>query len=111
MIESFVFTGADGLNIHTNFWLPAMPPKAVVQIAHGMAEHSARYDRFAQLLTKAGFAVYANDHRGHGQTISAGQTPGHMADGDGWNKAVTDLYLLNQDISSRHPSLPVLLIG
>lgn len=111
VIENFVFTGTDGLTIHTNFWLPATPPKAVVQIAHGMAEHSARYDRFAQLLTAAGFAVYANDHRGHGQTIPTGQSPGHMADADGWNKAVTDLYLLNQEINSRHPGLPILLLG
>ena len=29
-------------------------PKAVVQIAHGMAEHAARYARFADALTAAG---------------------------------------------------------
>ncbi|USG62740.1 lysophospholipase [Sneathiella marina] len=106
-----MFTGADGLNIHTNYWLPAAAPKAVIQIAHGMAEHSARYDRFARRLNAEGFAVYANDHRGHGQTIPTGQVPGHMADEEGWNKAVTDLYLLNQEISSRHPGLPILLLG
>jgi alpha-beta hydrolase superfamily lysophospholipase len=87
------------------------PPKAVIQIAHGMAEHSGRYDRFSQLLTSAGFAVYANDHRGHGQTIPTGEPSGHMAAVEGWNKAVTDLYLLNQEITSRHPGLPILLLG
>jgi alpha-beta hydrolase superfamily lysophospholipase len=110
-IENFAFKGTDGLTIHTNFWVPEMPPKAVIQIAHGMAEHSARYDRFAMFLTKAGFAVYANDHRGHGLTIPAGQMPGHMADSDGWNKAVKDMFLLNQEIGSRHPGLPIVLLG
>jgi alpha-beta hydrolase superfamily lysophospholipase len=101
----------DGLSINTNLWLPVTSPKAVIQIAHGMAEHSARYDRFARFLTKEGFAVYANDHRGHGLTIPAGQAPGHMADSDGWNKAVNDLFLLNQEIGSRHPGLPKVLLG
>jgi alpha-beta hydrolase superfamily lysophospholipase len=101
----------DGLSINTNLWLPVTSPKAVIQIAHGMAEHSARYDRFARFLTKEGFAIYANDHRGHGLTIPAGQAPGHMADSDGWNKAVNDLFLLNQEIGSRHPGLPKVLLG
>ena len=42
------------------------PFKAAIQIAHGLAEHAARYDRLAQALTYAGYVVYASDHRGHG---------------------------------------------
>ena len=43
-------------------------PKAVVQIAHGMAEHAGRYARLAAALIAAGYAVYAHDQRGHGKT-------------------------------------------
>ncbi|MBQ2895374.1 MAG: alpha/beta fold hydrolase [Oscillospiraceae bacterium] len=43
-------------------------PRAVIQIAHGMCEHSGRYERLGRLLAEAGFAVYMNDHCGHGQS-------------------------------------------
>jgi alpha-beta hydrolase superfamily lysophospholipase len=45
-------------------------PRAVVQIAHGLAEHSARYDRFARALNDARYTVRATDHRGHGGSIA-----------------------------------------
>ncbi len=47
---------------------PVAQPKAVIQIAHGLGEHARRYDTMAAMLNKAGFSVYADDHRGHGQT-------------------------------------------
>ena len=56
-----------GVRIHTYSWVPEAP-KAVVQIAHGVGEHALRYDRFARALAGAGYAVVANDHRGHGET-------------------------------------------
>ena len=43
-------------------------PRAVVQINHGLAEHAARYGRFADALAERGIASVAHDHRGHGQT-------------------------------------------
>ena len=60
------FEGADGLTIHWRAWLPDGPPKAAVVIAHGISEHGERYARVAERLVPDGFAVYANDHRGHG---------------------------------------------
>ncbi|MEP1447358.1 MAG: lysophospholipase [Paraglaciecola sp.] len=83
----------------------------MVQVAHGMAEHGARYGRLAASLNAEGFAVYANDHRGHGQSISAGLPLGHMADENSWNKAVDDLDLLNGEIRRRHQGLPIILLG
>ena len=69
-MESTTFTtmASDGTALFTYRWLPEGPPRAIVQIAHGMAEHAARYARFAEVLTGAGYAVYDNDHRGHGHT-------------------------------------------
>lgn len=99
------------MQLHCYHWLPECDIKAVIQIAHGMAEHAARYARLAQRLNAEGIAVYAHDHRGHGQSIPPGQEPGHMADRDGWNKAVDDLDLLNGDITRRHPGSPIILLG
>ena len=56
-----------GVEIMFYEW-PVAQPKAVIQIAHGLGEHARRYDLMAAILNKAGFSVYADDHRGHGQT-------------------------------------------
>lgn len=108
---NFKVVGSDGLSVHVHEWLPKGEVKAVLQIAHGMAEHGARYERFAKFLNKAGYAVYADDHRGHGLSIPEGLVPGHMADTDGWEKAVDDLHLINQELSSRHIGKKIILIG
>ena len=50
--------------------------RAVVQINHGLAEHAARYERFADFLGQRGFHVYAHDHRGHGYTKAPDAPPG-----------------------------------
>ncbi|WP_169542936.1 alpha/beta hydrolase [Sneathiella aquimaris] len=104
-------TSADGLSLHVHEWLPEGEAKAIVQIAHGMAEHGARYQRLAEFLNGAGYAVYANDHRGHGLTIPEGQVPGHMADKGGWRLAVDDLSLINEEIRRRHANKKVILMG
>ena len=90
--EQFEVAASDGVVIRGQRWLPDGEARAVVQIAHGMAEHSARYERFAQELNAAGYAVYANDHRGHGRTAEGGVL-GHFADDDGWARVVDDLLL------------------
>ncbi len=103
-------TASDGTALHTHRWLPEGPPKAVVQIAHGMAEHSARYARLAEALTGAGYAVYAGDHRGHGATASKADH-GYFADTDGWDTVVADLRAVTDFAREEHPGLPVFLVG
>jgi alpha-beta hydrolase superfamily lysophospholipase len=60
-------TDSHGVEITFYEW-PVAKPKAIVQIAHGLGEHARRYDHVAEALNKAGFGVYADDHRGHGAT-------------------------------------------
>ncbi len=64
--SEFALRADDGQSLLARRWLPEGPPRAIVQIAHGLTEHSARYARLAAALNSAGYAVYANDHRGHG---------------------------------------------
>ena len=61
------FKDDSGVEIMFYEW-PVAEPRAVIQIAHGLGEHARRYDTMAATLNKAGFSVYADDHRGHGQT-------------------------------------------
>lgn len=109
--SDFRLPAKDGTPIYVRVFLPDGPPRAVLQLAHGMAEHSARYARFAQALTEKGIAVYANDHRGHGKTAPSRESLGHFADQDGWTKVVDDQIRLTEEIKSRHPGLPVFLMG
>lgn len=94
--------------IFSRSWVADTEPKAVIVLAHGMAEHSGRYDHFARFLCENGFAVYMNDHAGHGRSA---QIKGHFADKNGWEHVVSDLNALMDQAVERHPGLPVFLMG
>jgi alpha-beta hydrolase superfamily lysophospholipase len=107
----FTLRTADGIDLHGYRWEPATPPRAVVQIVHGLSEHAARYDWLARRLTAAGYAVYALDLRGHGRTAPAPEELGFFAERDGWKKSLEDLRLLQRHIAAAHPSPPIFLLG
>jgi alpha-beta hydrolase superfamily lysophospholipase len=108
--ETFTLDGAGGQRLHVYRWLPTGPTRAVVQIAHGAAEHAARYRRVAADLTAAGYAVYANDHRGHGRTAAEFGRYG-VGGPDAWDAMVEDAHRLTEHIRAQHPGLPVVLFG
>ncbi len=108
--DSFRLKADDGVELQVHRWLPDGAPRAAFQIAHGLAEHGARYGRLAAALTAQGFAVYADDHRGHGQTAPPADL-GFFGERDGWRKCVSDLWALNRRIAIDHPGLPIILLG
>lgn len=108
--DAFWLDTSDHNRLYVNAWMPPGSPRAVVMLAHGMAEHSGRYDRLGAALVEAGFALYAHDQRGHGRTAAHGVL-GHYADEDGWNKVVADLASLHASIAQRHQGAPVFLLG
>ena len=108
--SEFKFRADDGVALLGRRWLPEGRPRAIVQIAHGLAEHSARYARLAGALNAAGYAVYASDLRGHGPS-SAPADLGHFADADGWAKCVGDLWTLNRLIAAEQPGVPIVFLG
>ncbi|MGH4052395.1 MAG: lysophospholipase [Clostridium sp.] len=110
--QNFIFKGKGNLEIFTYKWLPNEHEevKGVVQIAHGMAETAARYENFASTLTKDGFIVYANDHRGHGKTVGQVERLGDLGE-DSFNSMVEDMHSLNKIIKEENPNLPVFLFG
>lgn len=85
--------------------------RAVVQINHGLAEHAARYARFADFLSVRGFHAYAHDHRGHGLTTAPDAPPGRFADTDGQAKVIADVAAVHDLIAEENPGLPVILFG
>jgi len=106
-MERFTLHASDGHEVACYRWMPS-ESKAVVQIAHGMGEHAARYDWVAGKLNDAGYAVFADDHRGHGDT--AGEHLGYMGP-DGWNRTLADLYELNRHCRGLYPEKPLCLLG
>ena len=111
MSESeFAFQAGDGTSLLARRWLPGSPPRAVVQIAHGLAEHSARYGRFARALNAAGYGAYAFDLRGHGPKCAPADL-GLLAEADGWAKCVGDLWTFNRLIASEQPGVPIVFLG
>ncbi|BAP43796.1 alpha/beta hydrolase [Pseudomonas sp. 21LCFQ02] len=108
--HSFWLDATDHTRLYVYAWLPDDEPRAVLMLAHGMAEHAGRYARLGAALSEAGIALYAHDQRGHGKTAAQG-TLGHFAQQQGWSKVVGDLATLAQTIDERHPQLPLFLLG
>jgi len=107
--ESSFTSSADGTEIATTAWADvAGAPIGMVQIAHGLAEHAARYGRLASALNAAGFLAFATDHRGHGRT-------GRARLGDfgpaGWEGLIADLGQFGDLVAADHPALPLFLLG
>jgi alpha-beta hydrolase superfamily lysophospholipase len=108
--SSFYHTASDGKAIFVRKWLPSGAPKAVLLVVHGMAEHSARYERLAAAMTSSGWAVYAPDHRGHGKTAVAGEL-GWLAERDGFSRVRDDLHEIANVAVAENGAVPLFLLG
>lgn len=95
--------------IHGCKWIPDGEVKAVVQIVHGIAEFVERYDAFANFLNEHGILAVAEDHMGHGQSISGGSTQGYFH--GGWFTAIEDTCQLMKDTQADYPGVPYILFG
>lgn len=113
LTNEITFKSASGLcDIYAQSAAPADfgDVKGVVQIAHGMAEHSNRYARFAMELCKQGYAVFVNDHLGHGASVASDDELGYFGD-DGANALVEDMYTLTKIAKQQYPHVPFFLFG
>lgn len=86
--------------------LPAPgPARAVVVVVHGLGEHAGRYHGLAEYLHEWGFAVWAHDHYGHGESSGPrGGLPSEL-------RLVDDLALVIDDARRENPGLPLVLLG
>ncbi len=107
--RTFRFNSAiDGFSLQGFVW-ERQAAKGIVVIAHGAAEHSLRYGRFARALNAADYEVWSLDHRGHGNS------PGPEGLGDfgegGWDALVADIGQFIEIAKAAHPALPAILFG
>jgi alpha-beta hydrolase superfamily lysophospholipase len=107
--ETVGFIASDGKEIHCYRWQGVGAPRAIIQIAHGMGEHAARYGDVAQRLVRAGYVVVANDHRGHGATADEDRL-GDFGPG-GWDRVIEDTHEINTRLGEQFPGTPVVLLG
>lgn len=99
------FTAPDGARLFWQCWEPDTPAVAVLLLAHGLAEHSGRYNELAQYFVAAGYAVCALDHEGHGN--SEGRR-GHIDRFDNFTRA---LCKFADDVQARYAETPMILVG
>ncbi|MEQ9561554.1 MAG: alpha/beta hydrolase [Woeseiaceae bacterium] len=110
--ERSILVADDGRKILLDYW-PARTagnPVAIAQVLHGLAEHPARYDRFAGKCKAKRIAVFAHNHRGHGENCPENDL-GFFAERKGWDKVIADVQTVQQDIRQRFPDVPIVLFG
>lgn len=101
--ESFAGTGG---KIAYRSWLPDGAPKAVIVFCHGFNAHSGYFSWPGQKEAARGYAVYAADLRGRGK--SEGTPRFYVED---ISEYTSDLGGMVKLAKSRHPGLPVILMG
>ncbi len=99
-----------GHTIYAQELCPDTPPRAVIQIVHGVAEHMGRYEEVSRFLAAHGFLVCGEDHLGHGKTVEDGSY-GFFAPKGGWDLVVRDVRRLRELEGEKYPSLPYFLLG
>ena len=104
--ESGSLKAQDQTSIFWKSWFPDTPPKAVVHIIHGYAEHIDRYTNVVNELLPAGYAVFGNDHRGHGRS---GGKRGHVKS---FQEFIDDEKQFRREvIHTRCPGIPYFVLG
>lgn len=118
LMKSFTLKMDDGYELCCNRWQPDTEEeiKGVIQLHHGLAEHSLRYDRFGSILAENGFVLNAYDMRGHGRSAETADKNGtgifgKLADKKGFDRVVTDLKAVTDNLKKDFPGKKTVLMG
>ena len=118
MMKSFMLKMDDGYELSINRWQPDTEEelKGVLQLHHGLAEHSLRYDRFGSVLAENGWVLNAYDMRGHGRSAENAEKNGtgifgKLADKKGFDRAVLDLKAVTENLKKDFPGKKTILMG
>ncbi len=98
------FIGKSGAEIFFQVW-NAPDPRGLLVIAHGLGEHSSRYENIVNALEGKGISVYALDHRGFGRS---GGKKGHV---DSFMDYIYDFKIFINMIRDRQPGKPLTILG
>lgn len=103
--EEMLWTSYDGLPLFAQKWAPDGEIKGVINLVHGLGEHSGRYAHWAERFNRAGYALASFDLRGHGRSGGRrGDTPSfdHFAD---------DITILLEKTKEIYPDIPAFIYG
>ena len=100
----------DGLELACTVYEPEISPKGILQLVHGMAEHSVRYQKMMEFFAKNGYVVAIHDQRGHGETAVTLDDRGWFNDKTA-TAVVEDVYAFTCELKRAYPNLPVYLYG
>jgi alpha-beta hydrolase superfamily lysophospholipase len=111
--QEIILEASDGIRLVGRNWgAVSSPPAGNLLIVHGIAEHSGRYQHFADFFSSKGIGVYGFDLRGHGLTAERGAASGGSSPAVwSWDLAVRDIGLWIDFIREENPGLPVFLLG
>ena len=111
--EKFSFKSSNGTNTVNGFVIrKEQPPyKAIVQISHGMKEHTGRYEEYMNFMAENGYVVVSHDHIGHGMSVNDKSELGYFAPKDGYLHILNDLATTAGRIRKNFPQLKLILFG
>ncbi len=111
-MQEIYYPSCDGkTTIHACIWQAEGEPKAVLQIIHGMAEYAQRYAPFAEYLASNGITVCADDHLGHGKSVTGEENLGYFADKKGYAPVLTDIRALTELVKPKYQGVPYFVMG
>lgn len=99
------FEGVGGLKIATKSWKPEGKPKAVMILIHGFNAHSGYMEWPAERFVADGFAVYALDLRGRGNS------EGERFYVEEFSDYLGDVHKLVETARTEEPDAPVFVLG
>ncbi len=103
--SEFNWRTTDGLKIYATIWKPEQEVTGVICLVHGMGEHCSRYKHVAEFFTSKGYAIIANDHRGHGRSEGKrGHTPS-------FDRLLNEVGRLIEEADIRFPDQPIFVYG
>ena len=99
------FAGRNNFSLYWQAWLPEGPPKAILLIVHGIAEHSGRYTNLVNYFVPKGYAVYSFDQRGHGKS------DGKRSYIERFSYYVDDLQTFFSLVRTENPNTKIFMVG
>lgn len=112
-LSTVTFASSDQKNnIFGRIYAPASGViRGVVQLSHGMVDHSGRYEALASYLTARGYVLAGNDHLGHGGSVSDDADFGFFADKGGVDLVLRDLHSMNRILREKFPGIKPVIMG
>ena len=101
----FTWDSEDGVKLYAQTWVPDNTPRGIINIIHGLGEHSGRYAPWAGKLAHSGYVVRSFDYRGHGRST------GKRGHSKSYQHLLSDIGHFIEQGRTEYPDLPVFLYG